>query len=276
MKILLLSLLLTLASCGGSGGSGGSASSFSPQNFVSALNSTEDEKSQLVVLPGLTVRDRNSSDTWFVIYDGKNHNYKAVTLQYMWELYKNSDNDQYKTAQAFRAATTFGNGDGKNYEVVSPFYDKDGESVGADWYQQRSDDTYYRGRTTGLTYEDSAAITDVSLMAKMSSEAKLMDKAAKISVLYNLDIASSMTLMNLGSKIQTMISRNDNEFTEADKRELSNDVQHILGVSLSDLENSLQSSQSKKVMLDKIAEKIGTSANNLEEKILPVLFGVQL
>ena len=96
LKVSLLSALLALASCGGGGGGntgGGTTSTYgaytSPNilasEFVSALNAKDGTYSSKVELyTNETVRSSQAGqEQWFVIWDAKYSEYKAVSLQYV-------------------------------------------------------------------------------------------------------------------------------------------------------------------------------------------------
>jgi hypothetical protein len=283
LKLSMLSVLTILASCGGGGGSSGSGGSGgstygvyqSPNilasEFVTSLNSVDGTYSTAIELySNETLRSAVAGqDDWFVIYDAKYSEYKAVSLQYIrsvtyYDYYANNN----AVASEFReierndiiggelSGDTFGN----DYEVVD-----------------RLSSGYFEGRNSGYLYEDEAGSTDVSLMAKEQEQSKFFSKAAKVSFVYNVSIETSMSMVTLGSKIEKMLSRSNNgELTQEDQAALMSDLKSLTGVSLAEIQKAAEDSSAKDEVLEKIAAKIGTSAQNLEQKFLPEVFGITL
>lgn len=273
MKVSLLFILVLtlLASCGGPSGPG---SSFDAHSFVKALNTVDGQESAVVVQPNFTMRDQYSNAQWFVIYDAKDKNYKAVSLGYLQNLYVSLNSNDLAVAQQFRGDFS-GEGNGSEYESVSLWFDPTGNVVGANDFNRRFDGMYYQGQVSGAFYEDEVGTTDVSLMAKETEEHKFLNKAAKVSVLYNVDIKTSLNLVVLGQKIEKILSRNQDHLTQADQSALLKDMESLIGVGFEEMKSAINEPSAKEAMLDKVAAKIGTSADNLEEKILPSLFGIQ-
>ena len=135
---------------------------------------------------------------------------------------------------------------------------------------------YYEGRESGYLYEDETGSRDVSLLAKEQEQAKFFDKAAKVSFAYNVSIQTSMSMITLGSKIEKMLSRANGELTQEDQLALSGDIKTLTGVSIEELQKASEDSAAKEDVLAKVAAKIGTSAQNLEQKFLPEVFGITL
>lgn len=277
--LLSLGTLLTLASCGGGGGGGGGGGStstlrtsptISSTQFVSELKSVDSNYStQLMLSENQTYRSTlMNQDDWFVIYDGKFGEYKAVSLQYIRSIaYYDYYTNNKKVASEFRrteeADVAYGNmnGDyyGSDYEVVD--YTSSG---------------YYLGRNSGYYYEDEQATTDVSLMAKEAEQKKFLEKAAKVSFVYNVSLESSLSLVTLGEKVEKMLNRGYGELTQEDQLALSSDLEKFTGVNYQEIQKATESKEAKEEVIQKIANKIGTSAQNLEQSILPNLLGVNL
>jgi hypothetical protein len=277
LKLTLLTGVLTLASCGGGGGGGGGStygSQTSPSilasEFVTALNSVDGTYSSRVALyTNQTLRSQHvGQDQWFVIWDAKYGEYKAVSLQYVRTIvYYDYFSSNSKVASEFRSierSDILGgrlNGDtyGSNYEVTDLL------SSG-----------YYQGRNSGYLYEDEAGSTDVSLLAKEEEQAKFYSKAAKVSLVFNVNIETSMSMVTLGSKVEKMISRTNGELTPADQSALMSDLKTLTGATMEEIQKASEDSKTKSDVLAKIAAKLGTSAQNLEQRILPEVFGITL
>jgi hypothetical protein len=282
LKLSLVSMLAILASCGGGGGShsgGGTGGSTygiyqSPNilasEFVSSLNSVDGTFSTSVELyANETLRSQVAGqDDWFVIYDAKFSEYKAVSLQYIrsityWDYYSNNRAVASEFRQIERNDVIAGqlNGDtfGDDYEVVD-----------------RLSSGYFEGRVSGYLYEDEAGSTDVSLMAREQEQKKFFGKAAKVSFVYNVSIETSMSMVTLGAKMEKMLSRSNGELTQEDQAAVLSDLKRLTGVSLEEIQKASEDSSAKDEVLAKIAAKIGTSAQNLEQKVLPEVFGITL
>ena len=284
LKSSLLLSVLVLASCGGGGGGGSTSSggsstpvtssqkspSILASEFVSALNSVDGTYSSKVELyTNQTLRSQIAGqEQWFVIWDAKYSEYKAVSLQYVrsivyYDYYSNNNAVASEFRSIERSDILSGqlNGDpyGNDYEVTDLL------STG-----------YYQGRNSGYLYEDQAGSTDVSLLAKEEEQAKFYQKAAKVSLVYNVSIETSMSMVTLGSKVEKMLSRTNGDLTQADQSALLSDLKTLTGASMDEIQQASQDSKTKAEVLAKIAEKLGTSAQNLEQKVLPEVFGVTL
>ena len=284
LKLSCLVVLATLASCGGGGGgskggyTGGGSSSYgiyqSPNilasQFVSSLNSVDGTYSTSIELyADETLRSEVAGqDDWFVIYDAKFSEYKAVSLQYIRSIqYYDYYSNNYAVAEEFR---NIENDDVKAGKLNGDYYGDDYEVV------DLISGGYYEGRESGYLYEDEGQSTDVSLLAKEAAQKKFFSQAAKVSMVYNVSLETSMSMITLGSKLEKMLSRANGELSEADQAALSSDMTKLTGVSLVELQKAGADSSSKEEVLAKVAAKIGTSAQNLESKILPEVFGITL
>lgn len=281
LKVSMLSMLLALASCGGGGGgsvSVGGGSTYgtyqSPyilaSEFVNSLNNVDGTYSSRVELySNETLRSRvPGQDDWFVIYDAKFSEYKAVSLQYIrsvvyYDYYSNNNAVASEFRKIERDDILSGNvnGDryGNDYEVV------DRDSSGD-----------YEGRQSGYLYEDEASTSDVSLLAKEEEQKAFFAKAAKVSFVYNVSIETSMSMITLGSKMEKMLSRANGELTQEDQVALTGDIKTLTGVTLEEIQKAATDASAKEDVLAKIAAKIGTSASNLEQRVLPEVFGITL
>ncbi|MDO9184036.1 MAG: hypothetical protein Q7U04_16605 [Bacteriovorax sp.] len=279
VKATLVSALLTLASCGGGGGGGGSTSSYGPttspnvlaSEFVSALNTVDGTYSTAIQLyTNETLRStKPGQEQWFVIWDAKFSEYKAVSLNYVrsivyYDYYSNNRAvaSEFRSIERSDVLSGRANGDswGNDYEVVDYHY-----STG-----------YYEGRNSGYLYEDEAGSTDVSLLAKEQEQKKFFEKAAKVSFVYNVSLETSMSMVTLGSKIEKMLSHGNGELTANDQAALLGDLKSLTGVSVEEIQAAGTDSKVKSDVLAKVAAKIGTSSQNLEQKFLPEVFGITL
>ena len=85
-----------------------------------------------------------------------------------------------------------------------------------------------------------------------------------------------MSMITLGAKMEKMLSRANGELTQEDQVALTGDLKTLTGVSLAELQKASESNASKEEVLAKVAAKLGTSAQNLEQKVLPEVFGITL
>ncbi|MBY0415943.1 MAG: hypothetical protein K2Q18_17360 [Bdellovibrionales bacterium] len=285
LKISMLSVLIALVSCGGGGGGGGggvyvpptttygayTSPSILASEFVNSLNSVDGTYSSRVELyTNETLRSKVAGqDDWFVIWDAKFGEYKAVSLQYVRSIvYYDYYSSNRAVASEFR---TIERQDVINGKLNGDFYGDDYEVV------TRLSSGYFEGRESGYLYEDEANSTDVSLLAKEKSQKKFFAKAAKVSFVYNVSLETSMSMITLGSKIEKMLSRGSNgELTAEDQAALTSDMSSLTGVSLAELAKASESEAAKDEVLAKVAAKLGTSAQNIEDKILPEVFGINL
>ncbi len=280
IKVSLLSALLALASCGGGGGGGGGGgSSYGPKTspnilaseFVSALNANDGTYStQVELYTNETLRSQQpGQEQWFVIWDAKYGEYKAVSLNYVrsivyYDYYSNNQAvaSEFRSIERSDILSGNYNGDyyGNDYEVV-------------DYHASTG---YYEGRNSGYLYEDEAGSTDVSLLAKEQEKAKFYEKAARVSFTYNVSLETSMSMVTLGSKIEKMLSHGNGELTQDDQAALMTDLKTLTGVSVEEIQAAGQDSKTKADVLAKVAAKIGTTSQNLEQKFLPEVFGITL
>ncbi len=304
LNLSVLALLLTLASCGGGGGGGSTGGVYYPPStgggstgggstgggstggtstygvyqspnilaseFVSALNSVDSTYSSRVELySNETLRSGVAGqDDWFVIWDAKFSEFKAVSLQYIRSItYYDYYSNNSAVASEFR--------DIERDDIIAG--DLNGDYYGNDYeVVDRLTSGYFEGRNSGYLYEDEASSTDVSLMAKEQEQKKFFAKASKVSFVFNVSIETSMSMVTLGSKIEKMLSRTNGELTQEDQLALLGDMKKLTGVSLEEIQKAAQDPSAKEDVVAKIAEKLGTTASNLEQRILPEVFGLSI
>lgn len=282
--ILGASLIATaaLTSCGG----GGSTRTYGYYNtpyisatqFVNALNDVDGapsfDESEIELYTDETLRSAVAGeDDWFVIYDAKYDEFKAISLQYIRAItYYSYYSSSFQTADEFRNIESddifagFLDGDlfGDDYEVVDYNF---------------ADGLYY-GRESGFVYEDEAETTDVNLMAGEAELKELAKKVSKISYTYQVSPEMALSLASLGEKVEGMLKKgaSQQELSEADQEILLKDLEHLTGVTLEEVMAAGASEEGKKAIINKIAEKnadSGVTAQKLEDKILPELFGLK-
>jgi hypothetical protein len=286
----LTATLAVLASCNGGGGGGGtvgsstgggttgstygaySSSYVSVDSFVAALNNLEltNYQSYVELYADETLRSATpGEEDWFVIYDDRYNEHKAVSLQYIrsiiyYDYYSNTS----ALAREFRDIET---DDILAGELNGDYWGDDYEVVDFDYFTNT-----YVGRNSGFEYEDEAATTDVSLMTAEVQQKEFIKKAANISFAFNVGIETSLSLVTLGEKAEKMLGKGNGELTAQDQAAFANDLQRLAGVTLAEVMEASQSEQAQSDLVGKIADKIGTSAANLENRLLPELFGVEL
>ena len=284
----LTATLAVLASCNGGGGGtvgsstgGGTTGStygsytsayVSVDSFVAALNNLESTNYQSYVelYADETLRSATpGEEDWFVIYDDRYNEHKAVSLQYIRSIiYYDYYSNNSALAREFRDIET---DDILAGELNGDYWGDDYEVVDFDYWTNT-----YVGRNSGFEYEDEAATTDVSLMTAEVQQKEFIKKAANISFAFNVGIETSLSLVTLGEKAEKMLGKGNGELTAQDQAAFANDLQRLAGVTLAEVMEASQSEQAQSDLVGKIADKIGTSAANLENRLLPELFGVEL
>jgi len=206
-------------------------------------------------------------DDWFVIYDDKFNEHKAVSLQYIRSIvYYDYYSNTQALAEEFRAIE---NDDILDGELNGDYWGDDYEVVDYDDYTNS-----YWGRNSGYEYEDETATTDVSLMTAELQQKEFVKKAANISMAFNVGIETSLSLVTLGEKAEKMLGKSNGELTVQDQLAFANDLQKLTGVTLSEVMEASKSSEAQAELVKNIAKNIGTTAANLESKLLPELLGV--
>ncbi len=273
-KLSLLSALLVFASCGGGGGGSSYGPKSSPyiyaSDYVAALNSVDGTYSTSLQLDTYqTLRSAQpGQEQWFVIWDAKYSEYKAVSLNYVRTIvYYDYYSNNQAVASEFRSIER---GDILSGQINGDYYGNDYEVV------DRRISGYYEGRNSGYLYEDEAGSLDVSLMAKEKEKMNFYEKASKVSFVYNVSLETSMSMVTLGTKIEKMLSHGNGELTQKDQTALMGDLKTLTGVSLEEIQAASTDPKLKADVLAKVAEKIGTTSQNLEQKFLPEVFGITL
>lgn len=272
--------ITALSSCGGGGGGGGgstygsyTSSTITANRFVTALNDVDGaplyDESEIVLYTDETVRSTEpGQEDWFVIYDAKYDEYKAVSLQYIRSIvYYDYYSNDYSTADEFR--------DNESDDIFNGYLD--GDLFGDDYeVVDLGIDGYFYGRESGFAYEDESETTDVNLMAGEAEKKKFFQQASNISYAYSVSIDTAMSLVSLGSKVDDMLTKSDSQLTDEDQAALMGDLENLTGVTLEEVMEAGFDNQKKDQMLKKISAKVGTTPQKLEGQLLPELFGVSL
>lgn len=271
---------------GSSGGGGGvtvpvqplglfKSGSITADQFVRALNSLETSGANdtyVELYEDEVIRSYvPGEDQWFVIFDDKFDEYKAVSLRYIRTLaYYDYTSNDIGLAAEFRDEEQWDLGLGFGPYLNGDYWGDDYEVVDLD-----EDTGIFIGRNSGFEYEEEASSTDVSLLAAEAEQAQFFEKAARLSVAYNVGIESSLSLVSLAEKTEALLRKRES-FTLQDELAFAQDLQKLSGVTLDDMLKATQDETAKTDLMQKIAKKIGTSVTNLETRILPDLFAVEL
>ena len=270
----ILMLLTLLISCHRSNSGGYYNTPYiSSSQFVSALNDVDGyyyDYNELVKYEWDTVR---SDEDWFVIWDGAWNTYVAVSLQYIRTItYYDYYASNYSTAEAFREIQGddwywngyIGDGYGNDYEEV---------------YYQYTDiwgERYYRGYDSGLLYEDQEETLDVSLMSKENQELAFFKKASNISVAYKVNMPTALGLVTLGSQLKKIEKEKNGEFTVEDMNAVKSTIEGITQISYEEFEAAQKDEAKKEALIEELAKNIGSSSENVENKIFPELLGIEI
>lgn len=277
---MLLSTTAALVGCNGggtvgggyNGGGGGGGSTYGTYQsgsvtvdaFVNALNRIEgygDDQSFVELYADETIRSTYvGEDDWFVIWDDKYSENKAVSLQYIRSIvYYDYYSNTTALAEEFRAIET---DDILSGELNGDYYGDDYEVVDYDYYTGT-----FVGRNSGFDYEDGTTSKDVSLLAAEKEQMKFFHKAAKISSEYSINIASAMSLITIHEKASEAT-------TLEDQIALTGSLEKYTGASMSDILEAATDKTAREEMIKTVANNIGTSAANLENKLLPELVNI--
>lgn len=277
--LVFLVIAATLTACSGGGGGGGSSSSLGPRTspsitangFISALNNVDGAS---FPFDNYMVKDQfdtlRTDEDWFVIWDAEYNENVAVSLQYLRSIvyfdYFSSNNGLAREYRAINADDAFfngiiGDGFGNNYEIV--------DYAGDDAWGN----AVYVGYDSGLFYEDEQDTFDVSLMASEKETKEFFQKAANVSFAYSINIETSLALVTLGQKVEQMLDQSKGEITAEDQMALMNDLTELSGVTLDDVQKAAFDNKAKEELISDVANRIGTTATNLEQRILPEVFG---
>lgn len=281
----LIGTLAVLAACQGGvvvgtttgGGGGGGLSNFqSPYitatEFVNALNRVDISSGSYVELyTDETLRSAvPGEEDWFVIWDDKYNEYKAVSLQYIRAIvyvdyYANNDG----VAEEFR---NIERDDILAGELNGDYYGDDYEVVDYDAFTNT-----FVGRNSGFDYEDETGSNDVSMLSAEAQQREFFQKAANVSLAYNMSIESSLSLVTMGQKVEQMVGRTaGTELTVADQLAFASDLERFSGATTAEVMAVANNPEAQSELVGRIAKRIGTSAANLENRILPELLGVNL
>lgn len=274
-----VAILGALASCSGGGGGGTSTYGLysSPYitatGFVNALNDVDGaplfDESEVVLYTDETIRSGLAGeDDWFVIYDALEDEYKAISLQYVRSLqYYDYYSNNFSTAEEFR-----------NIESDDIFFGFENGDLGGDDYEDvvLVGGIFY-GEESGFAYEDEVETTDVNLMAGEKERVETAQKVMGISLAYSVSPEAAYSIASLGKKVESMIKKgaSQEELTEEDQAVLMQDLENITGVTLEEVVAAGITEEGKQEVYKKVANKLGTTAQNVEDKILPELFGLQ-
>jgi hypothetical protein len=278
LTLSILFLLATLTSCAERVSSGGTfdnpvygqynSPTINAKDFITALNQVDGDSSYRVTTP------HDSEHNYIVIWDDKKNEYEAISMTYLRSIvyYDYYSNDK-AVASEYRKIEESSNYDGSyggdhtiDFEVVDRGYGYN--------YDTHEYEYGYKGRVTGTLYEDELETKDVSLMAREAQSDAFIKKAAKVSIAFQVNIETSLSMVTLGAKMEKMLSRG--EMTEEDQKAIASDMQRLTGVTLSEMQAASESTDKKEEVLQKIAHNLGTSTQNLEEKLLPGIFGINL
>lgn len=279
---LLLSGMLTLASCSGGGGGGtigggggGGGSTYGAYQsplatvdaFVDSLNYVDGANSFVELYTDETIRSTYvGEEDWFVIWDDAFGENKAVSLQYIRSIvYYDYMSNTDALASEFRAIES---DDIANGDLYGDYYGDDYEVVDYDPITG-----IYYGVNTGYEYEDGEETTDVSLMAAESEEIKFFKKASAISYEFQVSISAAMGLVTLSDKLTGMAA--DRDLSAEDMAAIEGDIQKLTNLSATDLMLAAVDEEARAEAMNTAAESLGTTAANVEQRLLPAL-GIEL
>lgn len=259
-----------LAGCNGSE----TGYSRSVNRFVRSLNYSDSGlftsyDSEVVLYTNETERSLISGEgDWFVIYDDRRDRYMAVRIGYLrglegygYEDYIGELGDSFRSNEGFNRLFGNTNGDsgGDNYEAVD---------LGLDGL--------FYGRESGYTYEDEDFVTDVNLLVANSEELSFYKKVAFISYTHSVAPRTASRLLTLGKKLEALNLGETSEISSEDSNVLLKDLESLAGVSKAELLELMSNSRNKQDILNKVSTHIGTTSQNLEDHLLPELFGINL
>jgi len=266
----IVALLFSFFGCNGSDNGYQRAAN----RFVRSLNIADSGlfssyDSELILYTNETERSLVSGEgDWFVIYDDRRDRYTAVRIGYLrglagysFEEYFGELGDSYRGNEGFNRlfGNTDGDSGGDNYEAVD-----------------LASDGYFYGRESGYAYEDEDFVSDVNLLVAIAQEKRFYQRVANISYAHSIAPASAARLLVLGKKVEAMQSRGGQQLSAADSKIVLKELEGLSGVSQEELLKLSSDSREKGRILQKISTHIGTTAQNLEDHILPELFGLSL
>ncbi len=265
--------LVVLASCGGGGGGGSSygpktSPSILASEFVNSLNNVDlTYTSQVMLYAHETLRSQvPGQEQWFVIWDAKFGEYKAVSLEYIrsivyYDYYSNNN----AVASEFRyierndvlAGNVNGDFFGDDYEVVD-----------------RLLSGYYSGRRSGFLYNDDMGGKHTGSTAKRSGNDSILRQAAKISGAYGVSPQAALSMVSLAKDIEVGALKRNGSLTDADLAATTEKFSDLTGISLTDLQNA-DTAAEKEALLETAAAHLGSTPANIEQKLLPSM-GIEL
>lgn len=234
--------------------------SITAQRFVEALNSVDADPSD----PSVLKKPESLREGYMVIYDAEDDHYRAVSLEFLRNLeYWSTHSSDIGTASEYR-----------HMELDNLLGMHESERVVYDEALSLSNgfDTYV-GIQTGLSYEDEIDNFDVALANREAEDKSFYEKAASVSIAYNVKIESALQLVKLGQNVERMMGRSG-ELTTEDSDSVMKNMKEIAGVDSQEIMEAMVDSKKKAEVISKIAQKIGTSTQKLEDQILPELFGL--
>lgn len=237
-----------------------------------------------------TERTKAGNGTWFVIWDGNDKTYKAVSLSYIRDMEIQARRNLYGTDAGMRYDEPNGHGGYTNNGTYSEteyetdvaretgriFNDNNDVDV-SNWEVVTYDPNsgIFTGTSTGYKYEDENETRDVSLMVAEKESLEKFERAASLSSHFQMNVETSLALVTLAEFSQASMRRSSGS-TAADQEAFNSALSSLAGVTATDVMKAVVSAEAKKDMVEKIAKKIGTSSANLENRILPGLFGIEL
>ena len=246
----------------------------SVNRFVRSLNFSDSGlftsyDSEVVLYTNETQRSQISGQgDWFVIYDDRRDRYMAVRIGYLrsldgygYEEYIGELGDSFRGREGLNRLFGNTNGDsgGDNYEAVD-----------------LASDGYFYGRESGYAYEDEELVTDVNLLSAESEELAFYRKVAAISYTYSIAPRSAARLLSLGQKVQEMNLSSHGGMTQQDRAIVLRDLESLAGISQDELLEMVNGSAKRSELLKKASKTIGSTVQNLEDHLLPELFGINL
>ena len=234
--------------------------SITAQRFVDALNDVDADPSD----PSILKKPESLQEGYIVIYDAEDCHYRAVSMDFLRNLeYWATHSSDVGTASEYRHM---------EFDDLLGTYESERVVFDEDLSLANGFDTYV-GIQTGLSYEDEADHFDVALAAREAEDKSFYEKAASVSIAYNVKIESALQMVKLGQKVELMIGRTG-ELTTEDSEYVMSNLKEIAGVNSDDIMQAMTDSKKKAEVISKIAEKIGTSTQKLEDQILPELLGM--
>jgi hypothetical protein len=112
-------------------------------------------------------------------------------------------------------------------------------------------------------------------MAAEKQKRAFIKQAAAVSYTYNVGIETSLSLVSLGYKVEKAINKGKGELTAEDQKAVLADLEKLTGKTFAEVLDASTDAVKKQAMVQDIAKKLGTTSQNLEDRILPELFGIK-